>query len=89
MENARYVHRGSSREDMEDFLHSIDSIITIEHQADEANRSLRVVIMQEAVDFRELHLFSQISQNIEDSIDRMTRLAFRIREYVLENLMAM
>jgi uncharacterized protein Yka (UPF0111/DUF47 family) len=74
---------------MEDFLHSIDGIITIEHQADEVNRSLRVAIMQEAADFRELHLFSQISQNIEDSIDRMTRLAFRIREYVLENLMVM
>ncbi|MDE1769796.1 MAG: hypothetical protein KGI28_04495 [Thaumarchaeota archaeon] len=89
VENARYVHRGISREDMEDFLHAIDGIITIEHQADEASRSLRVVIMQESIDFKELHLFSQISQNMEDSIDKMTRLAFRIREYVLENLMVM
>lgn len=87
VENARYVHRGNSRDEMEDFLQSIDKIITIEHRADEANRIVRIAIMREATDFKELHLFSEISKNIEDAVDTLTKLSLRIREYVLEDLM--
>jgi uncharacterized protein Yka (UPF0111/DUF47 family) len=87
VENARYVHRGSSREDMQDFLEAIDRIITIEHNTDDANRKVKASLMRWATDFKQLHLFSDIAKNLEEAADALMRSALILRDYVLGEVM--
>jgi len=87
VENARYVHRGSSREDMQDFLEAIDRIITIEHNTDDANRKVKASLMKWASDFKQLHLFSEIAKNLEEAADALMRSALILRDYVLGEVM--
>ena len=48
------------------FFQTIDKIITIEHQADDVNRKVNVAIMNESNNFKQLHVLSEISRNVED-----------------------
>ncbi|MBI4640310.1 MAG: DUF47 family protein [Candidatus Tectomicrobia bacterium] len=85
VENARYIQSRTSREEMQkDFLKAIDSIITIEHQADDISRSMKAVIMGEARDFKQLYIFSEVSKNIEEGADWLKKAALILRDYVLE-----
>ncbi len=51
--NARVLQRGSLREEVQDFLEAIDSIIGIEHQTDDAHRRARASILTFPGDFRQ------------------------------------
>jgi uncharacterized protein Yka (UPF0111/DUF47 family) len=87
VENARYVHRGSSREDMQDFLEAIDKIITIERQTDDWNRKVKASLMKEATDYKQLHIFSETARNLEQAADSLMRVALILRDYVLGEVM--
>ncbi|MGE5192531.1 MAG: CHAD domain-containing protein, partial [Deltaproteobacteria bacterium] len=53
VENARSVQRGSSRQQIDDFLQAVDRIITIEHQTDDAHRGAQASILTFAGDFKQ------------------------------------
>jgi hypothetical protein len=83
VENSRHVHRGSPRERVEDFLEAVDHTMHAEHQADEAHRRAMAGIVNFAGDFKQLHLFSQIADNLEQAADVLMRSALHLRDYVL------
>jgi uncharacterized protein Yka (UPF0111/DUF47 family) len=87
VENARHVHRGSSRGDMQDFLEAIDKIITIEQMTDVSNRRVKAGIMKHATDFKQLHIFSEVAKNLEQAADALMRSALILRDYVLGEVM--
>ncbi len=83
MENARYVHRGSSRERVEDFLEAVDHTMLAEHEADDAHRRAKSGILTFSGDFKEFHLFTEIADNLEQAADVIARSALVLRDYVL------
>ncbi|HWB14651.1 MAG TPA: hypothetical protein VG826_35840 [Pirellulales bacterium] len=87
VENARYVHRGSARERVEDFLEAVDHTLLAEHRADDAHRRAISGVVDFAGDFKELHLFTAIADNLEQAADVIARAALALRDYVLGEAM--
>jgi hypothetical protein len=83
VENARFVHRGSARERVEDFLEAVDHTMLTEHQADDAHRRAKSGILTFSGDFKQLHLFTEIADNLEQAADVLMRSALNLRDYVL------
>ena len=83
LEVAREVVEGHAPEELEDFLVAIDRVATLEHTADEADRSARAVLIRDAPDFRSLHVADAVSRGIEDATDALMRSAFRLRDHIL------
>ena len=82
-ENARFVHRSSERERVEDFLEAVDHTLLVEHQADDAHRRAKASIPTFSGDFKELHLFMEIVDRLEDAADVLMHSALNLRDYVL------
>lgn len=83
VENARFVHRGSERERVEDFLEAVDHTLLAEHQADDAHRRAKASIPTFSGDFKELHLFMEIADCLEEAADVLMHSALNLRDYVL------
>lgn len=81
------VHRGSSREDVQEFLESVDCIVTVEHRTDEEERALTALLMRLAADFREFELLSGVGQSLEMAADSLCRCALMLRDHVLSEVM--
>ena len=88
VENAKHIYRGSPQEEIEGFLQSIDMIIALEHEMDEANRSLIEHLVTKAKGFKQFYIFSEIAKNIEESTDSLMKAALTLRDYALGNLIA-
>jgi uncharacterized protein Yka (UPF0111/DUF47 family) len=84
--NARVLGRTSSRNEMNDFLESIDKILVIEHQADAVYRSLTRALLSETSNFKQLRIFSETSSQIEESIDDLMKAAIILRDMTLEDI---
>ena len=83
VENARQIHRGSTREEMADFLQAVDHTISLEHQTDDAHRRAKASILTFDGDFKQLHFFTEVADNLEAASDSMMRAALMLRDYVL------
>jgi len=83
VENARQIHRGSSREEMADFLEAIDHTVSLEHQIDDAHRRAEESILRFSGDFKQLHLFTGVADTLEFASDAMMHAALILRDYVL------
>lgn len=87
IENAKYVNRGSSQNEIEDFLQSIDKSITLEHAVDEENLSLIKGLVDGIKDFKHFYIFSEIVKNIKRAITSLMIAVLTLRDYTLGNLM--
>jgi len=87
VENAQHVQRGSSREEMQDFLQAVDRLISIEHETDDVHRKVKAAMTKEAKDFKQLHLFSETAKNIEEAADALMKAGLILRDYVLGEVM--
>ncbi|MGB9168832.1 MAG: hypothetical protein WCB31_07895 [Nitrososphaeraceae archaeon] len=86
IENAKIVDKWSSHEEIDDFLQTIDKIITIEHQADDVIRQVKAAIMSDSNNFKQLHVLSEISKNIEEVTDSLMKSVVILRDYIMEVL---
>jgi uncharacterized protein Yka (UPF0111/DUF47 family) len=87
VEGARLV-RKAGRQDLDDFLAAVDMTRTLEHQADDAYRSARASLLSEAKDFRQLYLFDEITSNLEEGTDAVTKAAIILRDFALEEVVS-
>ena len=87
VENAKHIYRGSSQEEIEDFLQSIDRIITLEHEMDEEMCTLIELLVNRVKEFKQFYIFSEIAKNIEEATDSLMKAALTLRDYALANLM--
>jgi hypothetical protein len=86
LENAKVVHRGSSHEDIQDFLEAVDMAIAIEHDVDEVDRRVEEALVTKIRDFRQFHILSETAKNIEGATDSIMKAAILLRDYILGNL---
>lgn len=84
---ASQARRGGMQEDLRDFLEAVDHIVTIEHETDGAERRVMAELIQHAVDFRQLHLLSELARVLEGAADALARAALGLRDVVLTDLM--
>lgn len=83
LEIARELVVVVSDDELEDFLVAVDRVATLEHEADEAERTARAMLVTETPDFRSLHVADQISCAMEDATDALLRSALLLRDYIL------
>ena len=82
---AQYVQKGSTREDMEDFLAPIGRILNLEREEDEAYRATERVIVEEVTDFKQFWALMKLARAVEDSTNSLMKAVYIMRDYVLEN----
>ena len=77
-------HDGSGlQDDVDDFLTAIERVAALEHEADDDERALTSVAVQQAQDFRQLHLYAEIGRSLEEGADALKRASLLAREHVL------
>jgi uncharacterized protein Yka (UPF0111/DUF47 family) len=87
IEIARDVRRNGTREDVQQFLVSVDRVIILEHESDEAERGATAAVLTDASDFRTLHLYSEIARAIEASVDALGRCALMLKDAVMAEML--
>jgi uncharacterized protein Yka (UPF0111/DUF47 family) len=83
VENARHLHRGSSREQVADFLEAVDRTVTVEHQTDEAHRCAQAGVLQFRGGFQQWHLVNGAADKLEEAADALLRSVLVLRDYIL------
>ncbi len=71
------------QEDVDDFLTAIDRVAALEHEADDAERALTYAAVQDAQDFRQLHLYAEMGSGLEEAADALKRASLFARDHVL------
>ena len=88
IETARHVRRGGAREDMQDFLEATHRIMSLEQRTDEAQRGVEATLTAEATDFRVLHVLNETARNLEQAADALMHCSVRMRDHVLNQVVA-
>ena len=86
VETARTLHRGSPREDTQDFLEAIHRIMTLERRSDEIHRSAKSLVPAQPIDFGSLYGFIECARNLEAATDALMHTALHLRDAVLGEL---
>ncbi len=76
----------AGRAETEDFLTAIDRVTALEHEADDAERSLAACALRHAKDFRQLHVFTMIGAKFEAAADALKDVSLILRDHVLEHV---
>ena len=79
--------RMSAQDDVRDFLTAIDALIALEHRADEAERALTYAAVKGAKDFRQLHIYSNIANSLEEASDALKWAGLAARDYLLGSVL--
>ena len=81
--HAAHVTRPGPREDTDDFLTAIDRVGALEHKADDAERHLTTLAIQQSKNFRQLHLYTAISDGLEETMDALKHASLALRGHLL------
>lgn len=88
IECAATISRKDVRDDLDDFLQSLERLILIEHQADEQIRLLRRRFVAGIKDARALFLLHQLSEALETATDAYAHAGQALRGYLMEEVIA-
>ncbi|MGE0358479.1 MAG: DUF47 domain-containing protein [Burkholderiales bacterium] len=83
VETARTLHRGSPREDTQDFLEAIHRIMTLEQRSDEVHRAAKGLVPTHPGGFGVLFGFIECARNLESANDALMHTGIQLRDYVL------
>ncbi len=86
VETARTLHRGSPREDTQDFLEAIHRIMTLERRSDEIHRAAKTLVPAQSGAFGALFGFIECARNLETATDALMHTALHLRDAVLGEL---
>jgi hypothetical protein len=80
------IHRGYTRDEMQDFLQAVDRVIGYERECDEALRRSEKSILTQSTDYREMMIFFEIARTIEESTNSLMKSVYIIRDLILEGM---
>ena len=83
---AQTIHRGNSRDEMQDFLTAFSQIIALEHECDEALREFEKTVFLSSGNFQEFHVYFSLACEIEESTNSMMNAVYRLHDYILEGM---
>jgi uncharacterized protein Yka (UPF0111/DUF47 family) len=84
--HAAHVKDPGTADDTDDFLTAIDRIAALEHEADDAERTLTAATVYYAADFRQLHLYTALGSKLEAASDALKHASLMLRDRVLADL---
>jgi uncharacterized protein Yka (UPF0111/DUF47 family) len=87
-EAASHVSREGAREDLQDFFAAVDRIVTIERESDNAERAVTTTLLSGECEARALYLVGRLSQVLEQAADGLALSALRLRDHLLNDVMA-
>jgi uncharacterized protein Yka (UPF0111/DUF47 family) len=83
VETARTLHRGSPREDRQDFLEAIHRIMSLEHRSDAAHRAAKSLVPAHGGAFPALFAYIECARNLEAASDALMHTGLQLRDFVL------
>ena len=83
---SQHVHKGYSRDDMQEFLQAVDHVLSLEHQSDEALRLAQKAILVESRDWKEMQVYGDLARTIEESTNSMMKAVYIIRDDIMERM---
>jgi uncharacterized protein Yka (UPF0111/DUF47 family) len=86
VETARTLHRGSPREDTQDFLEAIHRIMGLERRSDDVHRAAKALVPAQSGDFGSLFGFIECARNLEAATDALMHTGLQLRDAVLGEL---
>jgi uncharacterized protein Yka (UPF0111/DUF47 family) len=85
--HADHAQDPGAREDIDDLLTSLDRVLALEHEVDDAQRALSIEAVRSARDFRELHLAAAVGDRLEEAADALKRTSLMLRDHVLDDVL--
>jgi uncharacterized protein Yka (UPF0111/DUF47 family) len=86
IETAKQLEESNVREDRQDFLETVDDVITIEHQTDSEERRLLKVLLQEDSNEKQMHLLTRLGQTFEEAADSLSRCVLIMKDYIIDEV---
>ena len=80
------IHRGYTRDEMQDFFQAVDRVIGYERECDDALRRSEKSILTESTDYREMMIFFEIARTIEESTNSLMKSVYINRDRILEGM---
>ncbi|HWA43896.1 MAG TPA: hypothetical protein VHA10_11840 [Hypericibacter adhaerens] len=80
---ARRVHRGSSHEEVRDFLAALESVREMEHATDEVEREVVAGLMRGQSDAKRLFLLAAVAEQLEQAADGLLHASLMAGDHVL------
>jgi uncharacterized protein Yka (UPF0111/DUF47 family) len=88
IECAATITRTDVRDDLDDFLKSLDQLMRLEHQADAIMRKARRALVTEVDNARALYLVDQIARALEQATDAYAHAGQSLRTYLMEEVLS-
>lgn len=88
VECAATVSRSDIRDDLDEFMQSLEALIKIEHDADTGLRSLRRHVLEQELDQRQLMVLRELAQAIENATDAYAHAGQALKIYLMEEVIA-
>jgi uncharacterized protein Yka (UPF0111/DUF47 family) len=85
---ASNITRESSREDVQDFFAAVDSIVSIEHRTDIAERTVTSELLAQETSARTVQLGSSLAAALERAADGLSLTALMLRDHLLNDVMS-
>ncbi len=83
---SQHVRKGYSRDDMQEFLHAVDQVLSLEHRSDEALRLAQKTVLVESKDWKEMQVYGDLARTIEESTNSMMKAVYIIRDEIMERM---
>jgi uncharacterized protein Yka (UPF0111/DUF47 family) len=88
IECAATITRADVRDDLDDFLQSLERLVALEHQADDQIRLLRRALVTSDMDHKTFFLLHQLSRALETATDAYAHAGQALRGYLMEEVIA-
>lgn len=88
VECAATITRSDLRDDLDDFLLSLDRLIELEHRADAEMRSTRRALIGAVDNPRSIYLVDRIAQSLESATDSYAHSGQALRTYLMDEVLA-
>jgi hypothetical protein len=83
---AQGIRKDYSRDEMRDFLTTVNRVLTLEHECDDALRLAEKAIITDSTDFRELRVYFELTRTIEASTNSLKKSVFILHDTILEGM---
>jgi negative regulator of genetic competence, sporulation and motility len=84
--SAQAIHREYNRDDMQEFLTSVNLVLSLEHECDEALRQTQKTLFFESKNYKELQIYSELSRLIEESTNSLMTTVYIMHDHILEDM---
>lgn len=88
IECAATVTRSDIRDDLDEFMRSLEVLIAVEHDADNGLRAFRRHLIKTLIDQRQLMVLRELAQAIETATDAYAHAGQALRAYLMEEVIA-